>query len=1111
MFPIQECHLKWWLRSCLLCAIFVLIFSSPGIPSLFAQSTGEVAGVVTDPAGAVVRDATVTFINVETSFRRSVETNDSGQYVVSPIPMGHYLIRASKTGFSTLERSGIELTAANSLRIDLQLKIGSASEQVSVTASAPLLQNENGTVSTLIDSDRIEALPLQSRDFTDLVLLTPGAHTGSASNLGEGGSAYSLRGGSNYSVNGSTAAGNSYLIDGIYNRNLWLNTLIMVPVSDSIQEYRVMTSSFSAEFGESAGAVTQVDTKGGSNDIHGRLWEFFRNEQLDANTYFNNRAGVARPAYRRNEFGGNLGGPILRNKLFYFIDYQGIRFSQPKETVNTIPTQALIQQMLKGDFSGLGTQIYNPYSTTTTGNGTTKRVPFAGNQIPLGMLDPAAMKLLTLVPEPNSPGTTRNFTYDASSVQRTDQFSIRLDQNTGNSDRFFFRYAYDNSNQTVPGAMPPNPNAGIHVGPYFASGGSATTTPILNWSSTFGYTKVLSPRTVLASHFGVVRWNADITPIDNAYNGADAVGIPGINVSKTSGGLPEIAITSYHEWGDDTTYPELSHSTTFQLDSTLTTTRGAHTIKTGLLFLRHRLNGFSAYPANGSFSFNGQYTRQIGTTTTKTALADFMLGVPSSVSRNAMEGLFGMRWWILAPFVQDTWHVANRLTIDAGVRWEAETPPVEVHDRWANLDLNTGIVELAGRDGNSRSLRNFYWGAVSPRVGFAYLLTRDNKTVLRGGFGTSAVYEAFTGRQLYKNPPFFVTQQITTDIDAPPVTTLSQGLPLPDFSQPANPASGSFNPVNKNLRPSQIYQWNLGMQRQLMQNLLLDVAYVGARGEFLLVSPNLNQTVPGPGSQVTRRPFYKINPNFADILYWTGAGDSYYNSLQVKVEKRFSRGLTMTGAYTYGSYLSDVGNPNGGGNSSIQNWSCIGCNRGPTPDAYRHVAVLSHLYQLPFGPHRAWLQHGIVSQIIGDWNLNGIWTLRSGGTFTPTFSSNVSNSTGGGTQRPNRIGSGVLPASKRNIDHWFDSSAFVAPAQYTFGNSGTGILNGPGYFNVDLGLVRQFYVTERFRLDLRGEAFNAFNRANFGNPSASIGSSTAGQISSTSAARIMQVALKLNF
>jgi hypothetical protein len=401
------------------------------------------------------------------------------------------------------------------------------------------------------------------------------------------------------------------------------------------------------------------------------------------------------------------------------------------------------------------------------------------------MLDPASLKVLTLVPEPNSAGTTRNFTYDAPSVQRTDQFSIRLDQNLGSADRLFFRYAYDNSNQTVPGAMSVNPKASINVGPYFASGGSATTTPILNWSSTFGYTKVLSSSTVLASHLGVVRWNADITPIDNAYNGADALGIPCINVSSISGGLPEFAITSYHEWGDDTTYPELSHSTTFQLDSTLTTTHGAHTIKAGVLYLRHRLNGFSAHPTNGSYAFNGQYTRQIGTTTTKGALADFMLGTPSSVSRNAMDGLFGMRNWNLAPFIDDTWHATSRLTINAGLRWEGETLPVEVHDRWANLDLKTGAVELAGQDGNNRSLRNFYWGAVSLRLGFAYQLTRGSKTVLRAGFGMSSVYEAFTGRQLYKNLPFFVTQQITTDIDAPPVITLSQGLPVPDFSQPA--------------------------------------------------------------------------------------------------------------------------------------------------------------------------------------------------------------------------------------------------------------------------------------------------------------------------------------
>src|SRR5215831_17838107 len=672
----------------------------------FAQSTGAISGIVTDPSGAPVPGAAVTLVNTGTQFTRTVDTNSLGQYTATPIPTGEYQITVTKDGFSKLERSGVELTAATTVSVDLRLTIGKTSEQIEVTDSVPLLQSQSGTVSALIDSKEIEALPLQSRDFTDLVLLAPGAHEGSATNLAQGGSAYALRGGSNYSVNGSAAAGNSYLIDGIYNRNLWLNTLIMVPVSDSIQEYRVMTSAFSAEFGEAAGAVTQIDTKGGTNRIHGRAWEFLRNEAMDANTFFNNRGGVAQSPYRRNEFGGNVGGPVVADKLFYFADYQGIRFTQPLQTVSTIPTQSLIQQMSAGDFSGLGTQIYDPYSLTASGT----RNPFPNNQIPVSMLDPAAKKLLTLVPVPNVAGTTRNYIYNPPKVQRTDQFSMRADQNAGSADRLFFRFAYDNSQQTVPGALPANSNAGIDIGPYFASGGNATSTPVVTWSTTLGYTRTLSPNTVLASHFGVIRWNADITPIGNAYNGAAAVGIPGINVSNTSGGLPEIDITSYHQWGDDTTYPEFSHSTTFQLDSTLTTTRGAHTIKTGLLFLRHRLNGFSSYPASGQYSFTGQYTRQINSTSTKSSMADFMLGVPASVTRNAMDGIFGMRSWTLAPFIQDTWRVTNRLTLDAGVRWEVDTPPYEVNNRWATLNLSTGLAELAGKNGNSRSLRNLYWG-----------------------------------------------------------------------------------------------------------------------------------------------------------------------------------------------------------------------------------------------------------------------------------------------------------------------------------------------------------------------------------------------------------------
>jgi hypothetical protein len=1082
--------------------------------SLLGQDTATIVGTVTDPTGAAVADAQVLLVNVATQFSRSVQTSSTGQYVAPSIPTGSYQITVTKQGFQKLVRNGVELTAASTLNVDLQLKVGNVSETLSVTSTTPLLQSQSAEVSALIDTKQIVALPLVSRDFTDLVLLVPGAHLGAATNLAEGGSAYSMRAGANYSVNGAVAAGNSYLIDGIYNRNLWLNTLVMVPIVDAIQEYRVLTSNYSAEFGEAAGAVTEVNTKSGSNGFHGSVWEFLRNDKLNANNFFNNLNRVARPGFHRNEYGATVGGPIIKNKTFFFGDYQGIRLSTPQVSTSTIPTLAQQQMIETGNFSGLGTTIYNPYSTTASSAGVVTRVPFPGNQIPSNLLDPAAVKLAKLLPVPTSGGATNNYIYNGTLAQQTDQFDVRVDQNLGASDRLFVRYGYDNSTQVTPGIIPASANSGIAIGPYLSTNAAGTTTPLLNQSATIGYTRTLSPTMVSECHFGLVRWHAQITPLDAPYATATSLGIPGINLNAQSGGIPAFTISGFTEIGDNSTYPEDSAITTFQADSSLTKIWGSHTFKTGFLFLRHRFNGFSAFPTRGTFDFNGQFTRQIGSSSSQTALADLAIGAPDAITRNILTSEFGMRIFSVAPYIQDSWRVTDRLTAELGLRWEVDAPPYDVHNHWSNFNVQTGQLVVAGQNGYGSRLRNFDFNTFAPRVGLAYALTSDKKTIVRSGFGISYVNMDAGGAQLYKNLPYYFSQVVSTDINSAPTLTLSQGLPVPvqpSLSNQAALSSGSPTAWDFNLRQTEILQWSTGIQRQLRSDLILDVTYVGTRGERILVnSVNLNQSVPGAGAQNLRRPYNNINPNLVNVTYRTNAGDSKYESLQVRLDKRFSQGFNFGLSYTYASYLSDVGNPNGGGNADIQNYMCIACNWGPVPDDYKQVLSFNHVLESPFGSGRKYVTHGIGGQILGGWSLSGIWTARSGGRLTPTYSTSVSNSSGGGTQRPNRVGSGNL-ASGQSIYHWFDPTAFVAPTQYTFGNSGTGILLGPSAFNVDMSLTRNFKLTERLGLNLRAEAFNTLNHTNFGNPNVSIGTASAAIISGAAAARIMQLAAKVSF
>jgi Carboxypeptidase regulatory-like domain/TonB-dependent Receptor Plug Domain len=1090
----------------ILAQIFALAFT----PEIYAQAqSGTIVGTVTDQAGGAIPAVNVRLVNEGTQFTRTVATNASGQYVAYAIPTGLYTITVEQAGFQKLVRAGIQLTAADTLTVDLSLTVGSVNQAIEITAEAPLLQSQTAAVSSLVTNQQMVEMPLNGRTFTALLKLSPGAYTGSSANLTS--SPYAMRGDVNISVNGSSAQNNSYLIDGMVNRNLWLNTLIIVPTVDSIQEVRMLTSNYSAEYGSAAGAVTIVQTKSGTNRLHGSAYEFLRNDKLDANSFFNNRSGAPRPAFQRNEFGGTIGGPIRRDRTFFFGDYQGIRLRQPRSIVATIPTLAQRAMVTTGDFSNAGFTIYDPENVI---NG--QRQPFPGNKIPLNRLDPAAVKIFSLLPMPTSTATTRNFVFNPKLTQRTDQFDVRLDQNLGGSDRFFAKFSYDDTNQIQPGTLPAPTNAGIPISPYLSADGanSALTVPLKNWSVTLNYTKVLSAKMVNEARFGVVRWNQNILPLGNEFKTADAVGIKGVNINDKSGGLPSMSITGFQALGDNSTYPENSQTASIQSEDILSLSLGSHTMKFGGMYVRHRFNGFSAFPTRGDFNFNGQFTRQIGTSTSATALADFALGATGAINRNILVGTFGMRNWSVVAFADDTWRVTNRLTWNYGLRYELIAPPYEVHDRWANFRVDKARLEIAGKDGASRRLRSFDTNNFAPRLGVTYMLTEDRKTVLRAGGGFSFVEAGQGGGQLYKNLPFFYSQVLTTDQNARPPYRLSDGIPAP---VPPNQndivalSSGSPNAWDYNLKATKVMQWSIGVQREVITNLLVDVSYVGTRTLGLIGNVNLNQSIPGTGAQGPRRPFFAINPNVTNVTYRTNFGDSKYHSLQARVEKRASNGLTLSVAYTWSHYLSDAPNINGGGNGPPQDARCFSCEWGNAPEDRRHVFTLNHVYELPFGTGRRWLNNGALGYVVGNWNLSGIWSLASGEHFTPTLATAVSNSAGGGGDRPNRIRDGNLDGSERTIDRWFDVGAFAAPAQLTFGNAGRGILVGPGNYNVDLGVHRNFRFTEQWRMSLRWEMFNAFNRANFGTPNAAIGNANVGQISTTAPARIMQLALKLSF
>ncbi len=1082
--------------------------------NVFGQAaSGTVDGKLTDNTGAVIPDVSVTLTNEGTGFTRTVTSNQNGQYVAEFFPIGRIRIVARKSGFSTLERRGAELTAADILTVDLQLAIGNVQQSVEVTAEASLLQTQTQAVSSLVTNQQITEMPLNQRIFTQVLQLIPGQTSATPNPQASG--TYGGLASTAYSIDGAQSVNSMYLLDGLYNKNAWIETIAISPPVDGLQEVRVMAGTYSAEFGNAAGAVILAYSKAGGNQLHGTAYEFLQNTLLNANTFFNNAAGIPRTQTHKNQYGGTVGGPIRKNKTFFFADYQGEQIHTPSASTQTIPTLALRNAITSGNFSGLGTTIYNPYTLVAGPGGTQVRAPFPGNIIPPTLLDPVAPKLLALVPLPQNASSTRNYTYSPTATTAQNQYDIRGDQNLFKSDRFFFKFSKDDSTGLAPGTLPSVQSSGVPIGPYIGGGGQNIA--FRNWSTTATYDRVIGSNIVNETRIGALRWFLNIIPPDSAFNTAAALGIPGININTNAGGLPGYAITGYATIGDSGTYPEYSRFLTFQYEDVLTVVRGSHTLKFGGEFLRHRQDGFSGYPTRGSYTFNGQFTSQIGSPSSIAALADFAIGTPSAISRAELPGTFGLRKWYTSGFAQDSWRITNVLTLNIGLRYDLTDPGTEVHNRQSNFNVATGQLVLPGQvSGLSNSLRYPDTNNFGPRLGVAWEI--DSKTVVRAGFGVSFYEDDNIGNQLYKNLPFYFNQAYSYSASGSPGLTIAQGLPTPvapALTDQASLSAGNPMAYDFHLKSEKILQWSFGVQRQLNSAIALEVAYVGTRGEDLLAGVDYNQAFPGPGALQTRRPLcvYGINCLVGDIRYATNLGDSHYNSLQSHMTMRSWHGLTSAVSYTWSHFLSDIGALTVG--SATMNARCYRCEMASDPSDRKHVLVINHVYELPFGQGHPWLATGVLGQVVGNWQIDGLWSVMSATPVSATLATGVSNtaSSGTGAERPN-CSAGInpnLPSSARTTNAWFNLSAFSIPQAYTFGNCGAYVIRGPNFFNIDTGVHRDFKVTERVKLTFRAELFNTLNHVNFSNPNAQIGGPTAGQISATQPARTVQLAVRAVF
>lgn len=1079
------------------------------------EVTATINGQVTDPSGAAVVGAKVTARDLDRGTTFPTSTDGVGRYNLPRVPPGNYEVRAENPGFQTAVQSPVLLNVNQVAKIDFQLSVGNVNQTVEVTSAAPILQTQTTELGTVLDAKTNVSLPLATRNYNQLTLLAPGAVTTNPSEFT--GSQTTFGSGRPY-INGNREQSNNYLLDGLDNNQISENNVGFAPSVDAIQEFNLITQNASAEFGNFMGGIVSVIIKSGTNQYHGSAFEFIRNDKLNANEWANNFQGISRPLLRWNEFGGAVGGKIIRDKLFFFADYQGSRYDQPATGSGfTVLTAA----ERRGDFSAISEQLYNPYSSTTT-----TRTPFAGNQIPVQLFSPAAAAILSssLYPQAINGNLVNNQINYKHTYTNSDQGDIKVDWAASENDHIFGRYSQQKVVNPTTNSQPLLYN-------------SYNNFPLYN--GVIDYTKTFSPTFVNDMRAGV-----NYYPVATGNSGVAGSNTFGIG-SSLNAYVPGLNFNggNVSNFGNSNIVQDFA-STAIQAEDTAIITKGSHTIHTGFQFFRERINVF--YAGNeglaGEFTFNGQYTGNTagGVTTNGVPEADFVLGLPEQVGIGAGGGTWGQRSSIFAAFVQDDWKVSSNLTVNIGLRWELHTPWDEVANRQTNFQEYTGAVLLSGKTtlfNDNNALYNQYNGITNfqPRVGLAWSPSRS--TAIRASYSLSNFLEGTgTNLRLTRNPPWqtghLVTYTTGSDLVLPP-TTLAQGfsgfsssgsctVAAALASSPACFAGSTIFTWDPNNRPAVSNQWNISFQQQFGNNMTLQLAYVGQNNDHLMVPVNASQGYLTASGTVLPSPYLAGNPTLAadnptDKLTVTN-GIQNYNAMQVSFQKRMSSGLQFQANYTWSHCLTDSigyygGYGQGGGNyyywqNTYDAHSYYGTCYYDVPHAFNAFIT----YDVPFGRGRAYgkSMNKAVNAIVGDWQLSGIVTLHSG--FPFTIGANDVSGTGSFGPLASCSGSPIVLGKQNSASggyQWWSQSTFYQPSS-GFGNCGVAIIRGPGLHTADLGISKTFAVTEHQGLELKVQTINLTNTPILNAPSSGLGP-TLGLVNGSQGARQIQFGLKYNF
>ncbi len=1040
------------------------IFVSLCLSSAVAQEA-SLSGTVHDSTGANVPAATVKITGSNTGISRTVQTNDAGVYDLQFLQPGRYNLVITASGFKSLTRTDLELEVAQKARLDFTLEIGSLQENIVVTAGTEAIQTESATLGAVIDNKKVVEMPLNGRQFYSLALLTPGVLPPTQ------GSSLSFRGGLN--IAGSSETSNNFTLNGIANNDPAVFAPNFRPSIDAIAEFNVLTGVYPAEYGYGSGGQVIVTTKSGTNQVHGTVYDFLRNQVMDARNYFSPAGPL--PSFKRNQFGATAGGPIIRNKTFFFFSYEGLRLGQQVSAVTTVPTVA----MKAGDFSSI--LAVKRITDPTTG------AAFPGNIIPPSRISPVAQALLAYYPNPTYPTAfgvlpSNNYIFNEKRTENMNEYSLRVDHTFGTKDSLYATLNYFDD----PSYEPSNSLCGTKVLPLFGC-------TVGNLAEVYGitYTHIFTPSVVNEARVGYTRAVQPRVGEDSAINFWGPFGaVPTLTPYPGNLGVPNTAVTGYASLGSATNIPQSRTDNMWDWNDSVSITHGKHTLKIGMDIYHFATNNILVSNGRGGLTFSN--TSQ-GPTTTY-GMADLLLGLPASTSNSPYQYKFYVRTANISAYLQDTYKVTPTLTLNLGLRWELNTPPVDHSGKLTSFDPVKGIPVTQGSDGFGEHVFNFDWHDYAPRLGFSWQPFHDAKTVVRGGTGVFYnafnVYNGLSG--IYVGYPYKVNNTYTSSL-AQPVTLAN---PFPSANAvTANSLSGA----NKDFQNPRVFEWSLGLQRALTTNLLWEATYFGSKGNHLETTQNINQPLPGVGTPAqvnARRPY----PAYGTISFYQWNGDSHYHSLQTKLQQRFGNGLSFLASYTLGKSIDDTGTPT--------NAYDLSTARGLSSFDVRHRFVFSPIYELPFGSGKPYLSQGFLSRIVGGWQISLLFQAQTGNPLTPTVSGNYSNS-GGTTDRPNVVSN--PNDGPKTVAQWFSTSAFALPGQYTFGNAGRSIIEAPGLVNLDTSLVRNFQVREWLRIQFRGEFFNTLNHPNFQFPNVVADNPQFGTISGAADPRQIQLALKVIF